>query len=35
MMNDLNSPYDPNLTVGSMIRVPENITDVVKYIKKV
>ena len=26
---------DPNLTVGSMIRVPENITDVVKYMKKV
>jgi hypothetical protein len=35
MMNDLNSPYDPNLIVGSMIRVPENITDVIKYMKKV
>jgi hypothetical protein len=35
MFNDLSSPYDPKLTVGSLIRVPNDITDVINYIKKV
>ena len=35
MFNDLNSPYDPKLTVGSLIRVPNDIIDVINYIKKV
>ena len=35
MINDLNSPYDPNLQLSSLIRVPTNISDVVNYIKRI
>lgn len=35
MINDLNSPYDPHLKVGSLIKVPTNISDVVKYLKRI
>jgi hypothetical protein len=34
MMNNFNSPYDPKLTVGSLIKIPKNITDLVNFMNK-
>ena len=34
MMNNLNSPYDPRLIVGSLIKIPKNITDLVNFMNK-
>ena len=34
MMNNLNSPYDPTLSFGRTLRVPQDISDLVKYLKK-